>query len=143
MSKSTYLAPQPTVAQTFFKKSIEGPIVMLNFLRFRAEADYSATPALAPVEGPISGQEAYQIYMSKLNDLFQEMGCEIQFTGKTEAYLIGPETENWDAVLLVKYPNKNTFLGFASHEIYLQNAGHRTAALIDSRLLPIIPGSIF
>ncbi|GAB5555051.1 MAG: hypothetical protein Sapg2KO_46420 [Saprospiraceae bacterium] len=143
MSTKSHIAPNPATAQAFFQKPIEGPIFMLNFLKFRAKADYSSTPALQPKGTTISGQEAYQIYMTKMEALFSQMGSEIQFMGKAEAFLIGPETEQWDAILLVKYPNKNAFLAFASHEIYLQNSGHRTAALADSRLLPMLPGSIF
>lgn len=116
---------------------------MLNLLLSREIADYATARELAPTEGSISGQQAYQVYMSKMNDLFHKMGCTIQFSGKAEAFLIGPSSETWDAVLLVKYPNKATFLGFANHKIYLKNVGHRTAALADSRLLPILPGSIF
>lgn len=36
---------------------------MLNLLRFRAAADYSASPELAP-ETPISGAEAYCRYIA-------------------------------------------------------------------------------
>lgn len=143
MSTKSHLAPHPAIAQAFFKKPIDGPIVMLNLLKFRAEADYSSTPELRPDGGRISGQEAYQTYMAKIEDLFAKMGSVLQFMGKAEAFLIGPESEQWDAVLLVKYPDKNAFLAFASNEIYLQNSGHRTAALADSRLLPMRPGSIF
>jgi hypothetical protein len=39
-------------------ETIEGGLVMLNLLRFREVADYSANPELAPA-APISGAEAF------------------------------------------------------------------------------------
>jgi len=40
-------------------------------------------------------------------------------------------------VLLVEHPSVEKFLEFAKNENYLKTAGHRTAALEDSRLLPM------
>ena len=45
-----------------FSRKITGKVVMLNLLRFRDVADYSANPELMPNE-PISGAEAYQKYI--------------------------------------------------------------------------------
>ena len=52
--------------------------------------------------------------------------------------LIGPPTERWDKVLLVRHQSAQTFLSFASNKGYMAGIGHRLAALVDSRLLPII-----
>ena len=43
-------------------RQMKGSIVMLNLLRFRAIADYSATPDLAP-DTTISGAAAFQKYI--------------------------------------------------------------------------------
>jgi len=43
-------------------RGIAGPVVMLNLLRFRAIADYSASPELAP-SLPISGAAAFDRYV--------------------------------------------------------------------------------
>ncbi len=58
----SYLEPTREAGRAFFGQGIAGPVVMLNLLRFRAVADYSATPALAP-EAPISGAAAYGLYV--------------------------------------------------------------------------------
>ena len=52
----TYLEPTEESGRAFFTRSISGSVVMLNVLRFRSVADYSATPKLAPVS-PIEGQQ--------------------------------------------------------------------------------------
>jgi hypothetical protein len=60
------------------------------------------------------------------------------FLGEAGAYLIGPTDERWDMVALVRQSSVESFLAFASHAAYLAGIGHRTAALEDSRLLPVI-----
>jgi hypothetical protein len=40
-------------------------------------------------------------------------------------------------VMLVRQTSIEKFIGFASHQDYLNGIGHRTAALEDSRLLPL------
>jgi len=42
-------------------------------------------------------------------------------------------------ILLVEHQPAEQFIAFAKHEGYLKTAGHRAAALEDSRLLPITP----
>ena len=54
---ATYLEPTQESGRDFLLRGIEGEVVMLNLLRFRDVADYSATPELRPDE-PISGSEA-------------------------------------------------------------------------------------
>jgi uncharacterized protein (DUF1330 family) len=109
---------------------------MLNLIRFREVADYSDYPDLAPEE-PISGQEAYAIYSSDTLPLLAEAGGEVFFVGTAGPLLIGPEDAQWDRVLLLQYPYLAAFLSMAQSPGYAAGAGHRTAALEDSRLLPI------
>ena len=109
---------------------------MLNLLRFREVADYSKHPDLAP-SSPISGEEAYARYAAHAQPFLEEVGSEVLFRGKGGPYLIGPADGRWDLVLLVRHPSAQDFLSFASNKKYLAGIGHRTAALADSRLLPI------
>jgi hypothetical protein len=44
--------------------------------------------------------------------------------------------------MLVRQRSINDFIAFASNKEYLEGIGHRTAALEDSRLLPLIEGEI-
>ena len=109
---------------------------MLNLLRFRDTADYSASPELAPAE-PISGWEAYRRYMAHTEPFLEDRGGEVVLVGEGGEYFIGPPDERWDMVLLVRQQSLQDFLAFATDEGYLAGIGHRTAALEDSRLLPI------
>lgn len=136
MEEQRYLEASQTAGKAFYLRQIEGPVTMLNLLRYREVADYSKHQNLAPPE-PISGQEAYQSYMNHTLPFLNEIGSEVLLFGKGGTWLIGPPAAQWDAVLLVKHPSVAQFLSFAQNEAYLKGAGHRTAALLDSRLLPI------
>ncbi|WP_019467478.1 hypothetical protein [Dyella japonica] len=109
---------------------------MLNLLRFRDIADYTATPELAPAS-PITGEEAFQRYIAHTLPFLRESGGSIECLGKGGPFLIGPADERWDMAMLVRQHSVESFLGFASHRAYLAGLGHRTAALEDSRLLPL------
>jgi uncharacterized protein (DUF1330 family) len=132
-----YLIPTQEAGRNFMMRQIEGPVVMLNLLRFKAIADYSGSPELAPAQ-PISGEAAYQIYIEHTLPFLKASGGEVLFMGKGGKFLIGPNDEYWNAVLLVKQNSVNSFIAFESNEAYMKGIGHRTAALEDSRLLPIV-----
>lgn len=114
----------------------KGKIVMLNLLKFRTLADYSDFESLKP-ENEISGEEAYTLYMEKTLPELEKAGSKVLFYGDSKNYLIGPENEVWDAVLLVEHQSVKKFIAFAQNENYLKIKGHRTAALENSRLLPM------
>ncbi|MEO7417532.1 MAG: DUF1330 domain-containing protein [Thermoanaerobaculia bacterium] len=143
MSDSThpkYLEPTQESGRAFFTRNIPGQIVMLNLLRFRAFADYSATPHLAPA-APISGEAAYRLYIEHTLPHLKRSGGELLFLGKGGTFLIGPSDERWDAAMLVRQSSVGAFMEFASNPEYMAGIGHRTAALEDSRLLPLVEGS--
>lgn len=132
-----YLEPTQTAGRAFVLRGIEGSVVMLNLLRFRDVADYSAHPDLAP-ETPISGAEAFDRYIRHTLPFLHESGGDLVFLGSGGPYLIGPEQETWDLVMLVRQSSVASFLAFESHEGYLPGLGHRTAAIEDARLLPLV-----
>ena len=136
-ANQTYLEPTQEAGRAFFSQPISGSVVMLNLLRFRSVADYSATPALTP-PARISGEAAYRIYMEHTLPHLERSGGRMLFFGRGGAFLIGPTEERWDAAMLVEQSSVSAFLEFASNQEYLAGIGHRTAALEDSRLLPLV-----
>lgn len=113
----------------------QGKIVMLNLLKFREKADYTNLENIKP-DMEISGQEAYQLYTQNTLPILNKAGGRVIYYGKSKDFLIGPEFEKWDALLLVEHVSVAGFMEFAQNADYLKTAGHRTAALDDSRLLP-------
>jgi len=57
-----YLEPSQTSGRAFVARKHQGALVMLNLLRFRDTADYSAHLELAP-PAPITGASAFQRYI--------------------------------------------------------------------------------
>ncbi len=136
METKSYLEVTQEAGAAFFSKGITGPIVMLNLLRFKQIADYADYPDLAPAE-PISGRAAYDIYMAHTLPFLKESGGEVLFSGNAHNFLIGPQAEKWDYALLVRHQSPQVFMAFAQKSDYQAGIGHRSAAIEDSRLLPI------
>ncbi len=132
-----YIEASTEAGKSFYLKFKDrGKVVMLNLLKFRDVADYSKFDTLKP-EQDISGEDAYKLYMEHTLPIIKKAGSRIIFYGSSAAFLIGPEYEKWDAVLLVEHESVEKFMGFANDKTYLATSVHRTAALEDSRLLPI------
>ncbi|MBO0356055.1 DUF1330 domain-containing protein [Muricauda ruestringensis] len=131
-----YIDATENAGKEFYMNFIgKGKIVMLNLLKFKPKADYTDFESLKPKD-EISGEEAYKIYMGNTIEELNKKNSRILFYGKSKSFLIGPEFEKWDAVLLVEHQSVETFMEFSKSEAYFDNVGHRAAALEDSRLLP-------
>lgn len=107
------------------------PVVMLNLLRFREQADYPADKQQAPC----SGREAYARYGAAIQPFLKRAQAKVIWQGSARATVIAPQGEAWDDVLLVEYPSKDAFLGMVTSRDYQAITFHRTAALEDSRLV--------
>ncbi len=132
-----YLDPTDEAAVRLFSSGIEGEVLMLNLLRFRAVADYSGFSNLRP-EHDISGREAYQKYIEHTLPHLESSGGSLELLAEGGHYFIGPADELWDLVMVVRQRSLQDFLQFAGNEAYQRGVGHRTAALSDSRLPPIV-----
>ena len=132
-----FLDPTDESVGRLLQRGITGPITMLNLLRFRDWADYSDFPDAAPPD-PISGRDAYDRYMHHTMPFLSATGGSVSFLGVGGHHLVGPPEERWDLVMTVRQASVQDFLAFATDEAYLAGVCHRTAALEDSRLLPLV-----
>lgn len=96
------------------KMDLEGPVVMLNLLRF----------------APDGGAEAYARYAEAAQPFLERVGASVRFMGNVAATVIGGE--EWDEVVLVEYPSKQAFLDMIGDPEYPHEI--RAGALVDSRL---------
>lgn len=106
------------------------PITMLNLLRFRPQAEYPAGSGFSAC----SGREAYARYSKDALAKVRQVGGEVVMSAPVLQRVIGPEGEDWDELLLVRYPSVKAFLGMVADPAYQTITVHRTAALADSRL---------
>jgi uncharacterized protein (DUF1330 family) len=137
---TAFIEPTPEQIQTFATTEQEGPIVMLNLLSFREQAEYPEGSEHAPC----TGREAYARYAVAVMPRLHAVGGHPVWQGRVNQTLIGPSesgVESWDAMLLVQYPSKQSFLQMAMDPEYLKVAAHRTAALADSRLVAMQAGA--
>lgn len=88
-----------------------GPFVMLNLIKFKGE----------------SGRETYDRYIKESGPYAQKVGAEILYLGKGAEMLYG--SEDWDMVMLVKYPSRKAFLQMAKDPGYLKVHALREQAL--------------
>ena len=103
------------------------PVVMLNLLRYRDQADSGCG-----VDG-LSGREAYRIYGQRFAELHPKYGGEPIWMGRALRSIIG--SEDWDIVILVRYPTRRQFVTMFDDPEYQAIAPIRAAALADSRLI--------
>ncbi len=116
------------------------PVIMLNLVRYHAEARYENNTTFAPC----SGQEAYvQRYAPAFNAIAAAegvAGIQVQFLGAVMASLVALPEEQWDAVVLVQYPSFAAFRRVVESPKYpIEAAPHRKAALADWRLIATSP----
>lgn len=132
-----YLEPTQESGAALFRRNIAGEVGMLNLLRLKEMADYSGYPELAP-EQPVTGREAFQKYIEHTLPFLEQSGGELLFLGEGGRFFIGPPDEQWDLVMIVRQTSLESFIAFASNTEYLAGLGHRSAAILDSRLLPVV-----
>lgn len=99
------------------------PIVMLNLLRFR----------------PDGGRDRYQEYLAMAGPIVARVGAEISFAGDGLAPLCAETGQAWDAVVLVRYPNRKAFVALTQDSDYATADPVRKDALIEAVLQPVSP----
>ena len=127
--------PSPAQLETLLKADPSPPLVMINLLRYRAQAAY---PKGAEAE-PCSGREAYARYGAVAARTVAQVGGEILWMARAEQVVIGPEDEAWDDVVLVRYPSREAFRKMIGLVEYQEAIVHREAGLADTRLIATSP----
>src|SRR4051794_3529871 len=102
----------------FMAEDHGGPVVMLNLLRF----------------APEDGLSSYQDYTRQIVPFLREVGAELVYLGDCSTVLVAPDSHEWDAVLLVRYPSREAFSRMVANPAYQQITALRTAALSDAVL---------
>jgi uncharacterized protein (DUF1330 family) len=121
------ITPTPTQLEQLLAAELDGPIVMLNLLRFKERAD--------GIDEGVSGAEAYRRYGEATAPFLQRVGGRLLLAAEARTVVIGPEEHEWDMALMVEDPSREKFLEMASDPDYLAVHEHRAAALSDSRLI--------
>lgn len=119
------IVPNRSQFEALAASSDPGPVVMLNLLKFRAAAEGE--------QG--SGADAYRRYGEGAAKMVEAQGGKILWYGRAEQVLIGEPDDDWDAVALVEYPNRQAFIEMVTAPSYGEVHRHREAGLERSVLL--------
>lgn len=111
-------------------KGSNGPIVMLNLLKFKDKAAYKDGRA----DGA-SGREAYDRYGADMLNFVRANGGRILFAGEAKSLVIGNVEDMWDIVALVEYPSSEAFVKIAMSPEVAKFGVHREAGLAGQLLI--------
>lgn len=130
-------AYQPTADQfrAFRDDPYDGPIAQINLLKFRVKVDYPVDHELHGADEP--GAAAYQRYVDAFGVVAAEVGGTCLLYGTTERYFIGQG--DWDAVLVMHFPNRAAFIQTLNHPGYHAMHQHREAGLLCQELITTRP----
>jgi uncharacterized protein (DUF1330 family) len=110
----------------------DGPVVMINLLKFRETAAYDDGEAISGVEAYARYQHAFTVTVGAISQ------AEVLFDGPVDQVFIGmagaPETD-WDKALIVRYPTRGHFLAMMADPGYKLALRHRYAGLARTVLL--------
>ncbi len=129
---SYYEIPEDALAEMeAFATANDGPIVMVNLMKLRAQAAYPSGSSAAPC----SGAEAMARYSSGSAEVRKQSGARFIWSADAKLAPIAPTDEQWDLVALVEYPNARAYLTMRATPAYQAARLHRQAGLSDSRLI--------
>jgi uncharacterized protein (DUF1330 family) len=117
----------------------QGPIVMVNLLKYRVRAAYEAGKAEAKQN--LSGREAYQRYGMVAMQHVASCGGGIVWMGAQKFAFIGGPEQDWDEIVCVRYPSREAFLKMIANPEYIAASYHRDAGLERTALLCCTAGS--
>jgi len=115
---------EPGQMEKMMKPGPDGPIVMVNLLKFKDKAVYPDGR-----ETDLSGREAYDIYGRAVGELIKEFGGRIFFIGDVTELALGLVEDLWDEVALAEYPDREAMHAMTNSKAWRDMIVHREAGL--------------
>ena len=123
MNVENELTPKnPANIQAFL--ACEGPVCMVNLLKFREKAEYEDGR-----ETELSGQEAYGLYASEMRKLVEASGGRFIFSATVDSLLLGEVEDLWDVVGIVEYSSSKALMEISATPEFQAIEVHRHAGL--------------
>ena len=118
--------PTEDQVKEFLAKQEDGPIVMINLLKFKRTDGDDTTAA----------EKQYERYMLHVSPMLEKVGGRLVWMADVDQVFIGTDADQWDRVLLVEYPSRAAFFQMISDPAYMKVHKDRELALENSALLP-------
>lgn len=109
----------------------DGPIFMVNLMKYRAEADYQGEVAGAE---SISGKEADDRYSPV--DVLEKIGATVVFFGDVVSQ---GSIDEWDRVGIVRYASRRSFIEMQSRRDFQDKHVHKEAGMDYTICLGALP----
>ena len=106
------------------EKGPDGPIVMVNLLKFRDKAVYPDGR-----DADLPGREAYMRYARAVTELLPKFGGRALFGGDVTFLALGQVEELWDEIALAEYPDRAALWAMSTSPEWREIAVHRQAGL--------------
>ena len=124
MNVTNQIHPSPEQAKAFFSGEEDGPMCMVNLLKFKDKATYADGS-----EPDLSGRDAYLRYGMGVQACLAAVGGKARFTGFVTDLMLGEVEELWDMVAIAEYPSRAAMLQMVQSPEYQAITKHRDAGL--------------
>lgn len=118
------LLPSDAQMAELMRPGPDGPIYMLNMLKFREEAVYEDGRVT-----DLTGEEAYAIYWDLVAGILRRIGGGAMFNAPVTWLMMGQVDDVWDRVGVAMYPSRGSIVEMIQSEEHLEIAIHRNAGL--------------
>lgn len=118
------VVPNEEQMKGFLEPGHDGPIYMLNLLKFKEQAEYQDGR-----DTDLSGAEAYAIYATEVAGHLAKVGGALMLSARVERLMLGEVEELWDSVGIAMYPSRKAMMEMMSASDYQASAVHRSAGL--------------
>ena len=118
------VSPNEEQMKGFFEPGSQGPIYMLNLLKFKEKAEYADGR-----ETDLTGAEAYALYGAEVSKILIKLDGGGMFNAKVERLMLGEVEELWDRVAIAMYPNRQAMIEMMLSAEYQAIHHHRDAGL--------------
>jgi uncharacterized protein (DUF1330 family) len=129
--------PNETQIKEWTSGSVEGPVVMVNLLKFYDKAQYADGR-----DPEISGAEAYGRYGVEVSKIVEGLGGKMIYGGAVTMTLIGDVGDDWDMIACVQYPSRQAMLEMTMSEAYKAIEVHRDAGLAGQLNIETVAGGL-
>jgi uncharacterized protein (DUF1330 family) len=124
MQVSNSVMPNEEQIKGFFEPGPDGPIYMVNLLKFKIHAEYEDGR-----ESSLTGREAYGLYEQGVTKLLPQFGGYAAFFADVERLTLGEVEDLWDVVAVAVYPSRQAMLDMMQSEGMKEISAHRSAGL--------------
>lgn len=138
MNVENEVYPDPAQMAEMGTPGPDGPIVMVNLLKFRDRARYRDGR-----EPELSGRDAYHRYAAAFVKPLRAAGGRVLFVGDVTLLSLGHVESLWDEVAVVEYPSRAAFHAMATGAEWRDIAIHREAGLEGQLNIETTPAAAF